>query len=223
MANFKTHISLGVFIGFGFIIAGLIYSFIASPETGAWIFLAVIVGSFLPDLDLDDGIPFQILFGLFGAGIAGLTFFSLYQSGEKDLKTLILIPVLVFTVVRFIGGYVFKKFTHHRGMFHSIPALILSGLLTVWLLRFFSIFNGQELFIGLAIAVGYLGHLILDEIYSSVNLSGYSFLPKKSFGSALKFYSSSGITTLLFYFSIFLLASNLPETKTFLNYIYKII
>jgi hypothetical protein len=60
--------------------------------------------------------------------------------------------------------------------------------------------------------------LILDEIYSSVNLHGHSLLPKKSLGSALKLYSHSKIATLVFYISIFILFSSLPEVREVLKF-----
>jgi hypothetical protein len=217
MAKFKTHVGIGVFIGVGFIVAGLIYSLFSTVESAVWIFLAILVGSFLPDLDMDEGVPFQILFGLLGAGMAGLVFFNFYQDGERQLKILVLIPALVFVAVRFGAGYIFEKFTNHRGMFHSVPAAILFGLLNIWFLHLFSIIKGQELIIGSAVAIGYLGHLILDEAYSAVNLHGHSIFPKQSLGNALKFHSTSRISTLLFYFLLFMLAITLPETREILR------
>ncbi|MEF3691837.1 MAG: metal-dependent hydrolase [Candidatus Moraniibacteriota bacterium] len=135
----------------------------------------------------------------------------MYSGGGEDWLRMLLISFSVFGLVRFGGGYIFEKFTNHRGMFHSIPAAVLFGLLTIWLLNRFSIFQEQKLFIGLAISVGYLGHLILDEIYSSVNLKGGSILPKQSLGGALKFYSSSKWASLSFYILIFVLVLTLPE------------
>jgi membrane-bound metal-dependent hydrolase YbcI (DUF457 family) len=217
MANFRTHIGLGVFVGVGFIVAGLIYSLFSNAESAFWIFLAILVGSFLPDLDMDAGVPFQILFGLLGAGAAGMVFFNFYQKGERSLNILILLPALVFVTIRFVGGYVFEKFTNHRGIFHSIPAAILSGLITIWFLHLFSIVIGQELIIGSAVAIGYLGHLVLDEIYSAVNLHGHSIFPKQSLGNALKLSASSKIATLFFYFLLFVLAVTLPETRALLG------
>lgn len=215
MAKFKTHMSWGVFVGVGFVVTGLIYSVFSGVDEAIWMFSAVLIGSFLPDLDLDDGMPFQILFGLLGGGFSGLVFFNLFQAGERNFKMLLLIPVLVFIAVRFVAGYVFKKFTNHRGMFHSIPAAILFGLLTIWWAHFFSIIQGWELLVGASVTVGYIGHLVLDEIYSSINLSGYSLLPKQSIGSALKLYSNSRISTVIFYGLLFALALTLPETRGF--------
>lgn len=215
MAKFKTHMGWGVFVGVALVVAGLIYSFFSDIQSAIWIFGAVLIGSFLPDLDLDDGVPFQILFGLLGAGLSGLVFFNFYQEGERDIKVLIFVPALVFILVRFVAGHIFKKFTHHRGIFHSIPAAVLFGLVLIWLLHLLSFAIGKEIIVGISLAIGYAGHLILDEIYSSTNLSGHSIFPKKSLGSALKLYSNSRISTLLFYCLIFFLILNLPETREF--------
>jgi len=189
----------------------LIYSIFSGIESIFWVFVAVLVGSFLPDLDSDDGVPFQILFGLLGVGLAGSVFLNLHEGGQQDWKLLIILPALTFIAVRFGLGGLFKKFTHHRGMFHSIPSAIVAGLGSVWILEFFSMAEERRLFIGLAMGIGYLGHLILDEIYASVNLQGLSFRPKKSLGSALKLWSSSAVATLLIYIVAVILIMALPE------------
>jgi hypothetical protein len=215
MANFRKHISWGVFIGIAAIVAGLLFSIISGIELIFWIFLAVLVGSFLPDLDLDEGVPFQILFGLLGAGLAGTVFFNAYKNGEKNTKSLIILPITVFLAVRFVAGYIFERFTNHRGMFHSIPAVVLSGLSMVWILEFLDVPSQDRLIIGLAIGLGYLGHLIVDELHSSVNIHGHSLLPKQSLGSALKLHSSSTAVTLFVYILILILVRMLPEVRQF--------
>jgi membrane-bound metal-dependent hydrolase YbcI (DUF457 family) len=209
MANFKTHISWGVIIAIALIFFGLIGSFISGFELIALIFLAVLVGSFLPDLDSDGGLPFQIVFGLAGLVLAGMCFYYFFQNGERAWKILGGFSVGVFILIRFILGYFFEKLTRHRGIFHSVPAGVLFGLLTIWILQYFSLDFYQKLILGVAVFVGYLGHLILDEIYSTVNLRGFSILPKKSLGSALKFWSSSKSATLLVYFLIIFLFFNI--------------
>lgn len=203
MADFKTHISWGVFLGVIFVVLGLSYSFFTGIESIACVFFAILVGSFLPDLDLDDGIPFQILFGLLGAGAGGLVFYDLYQTKAQSLPMIIVIVTVVFIMVRFVFGYIFKKFTFHRGIFHSIPAAILAGIVTIYFLRFFNFFSNSTIVAGVALSVGYIGHLLLDEIYSSINIQGLSFKTKQSLGSALKLYSSSRLSTFIVYALIF--------------------
>lgn len=193
------------------------YSFLSGFEVAAWMFASVVIGSFLPDLDLDEGIPFQMLFGLLGAGIAGALFFNLQQGGGYGLKSLVVFSVLAFAAVRFGIGSIFKKFTHHRGFLHSIPAAAIFGLATVWLLDIFSLAGRVRIFVGVGIAVGYLGHLILDELHASVDFRGHLFLPRKSLGSALKLWSKSTPMTLLIYLAIAALFFSLPEVGDFFS------
>jgi len=200
MANFKTHISWGVVLAIALIVFGLVGSFVSGFQLIFWIFLAVLIGSFLPDVDSDGGLPFQMIFGLAGLILAGACFYYFFQNEEKDWRILAGLPILLFIFVRFVLGFIFQKMTRHRGIFHSIPAGILAGLITVWFLQYFPIDFNQKIVLGAAVLAGYLGHLILDEIYSTINLKGFSMLPKKSLGSALKFWSSSKTATLLIYF-----------------------
>jgi hypothetical protein len=78
-----------------------------------------------------------------------------------------------------------RKYTVHRGMFHSIPAcLIFAGL--AFLICGTSDLNVRYYKAGGVIA-GFLSHLILDEIYSVEWKSGRWRL-KSSFGTAFKFW-----------------------------------
>lgn len=211
MANFKTHIWWGAILGIVILVAGLLLSIISGAETMIWIFGAVLVGSFLPDLDIDEGVPFQILFGLLAAGLGGAVFFNFYQNGTRDLKLLIGLPILAFVIARFVIGYVFKRFTRHRGMFHSVPAAALAGTGTCWALNLFEIQQQLCVLAGFAIGVGYVGHLMLDEIYSTVNFHGLAFKPKKSLGSAMKFTSSSRIATVMVYLALAIVMFSLSQ------------
>jgi uncharacterized membrane protein YeaQ/YmgE (transglycosylase-associated protein family) len=204
MASFRKHISWGFVLAVVSTLIGLISSILLMDEIIFWVFLAILMGSFLPDLDYDGGIPFQIIFGLAGLFLTGLVFYFLFENQERDWKILVGFSAAVFVLIRFVLGYIFQKLTRHRGIFHSIPAGVLSGLITIWILEHFSIDFNQALIVGFAVFVGYLGHLILDEIYSTINLKGLSVLPKKSLGSALKLWSPSGKTTFMVYLLLFI-------------------
>src|SRR6516162_7527105 len=74
------------------------------------------LGGLLPDLDSDSGVPVRELFGI----AAAVTPFLLYQHlRDRGLSTEQTLDVL---------ADVFKRWTVHRGMFHSIPALLIAGL-----------------------------------------------------------------------------------------------
>src|SRR5262249_11147762 len=91
----------------------------------------------------------------------------------------------------------FKRITVHRGMFHSVPAMVIAGLL---------IYLGDHradprvrLFLAGGVMLGFLSHLVLDEIYS-VDLLGRKMIRLNRYaGTAVKFYSPSWIATLTCY------------------------
>jgi len=70
-------------------------------------------------------------------------------------------------------------------MFHSLPAAAIAGQAT------FLAFSAEEplrrYFVASAVVLGFLTHLVLDEIWS-VKLGMFGPKFKKSFGTALKFY-----------------------------------
>ena len=155
------------------------------------IFIATVVGAFLPDLDSDTSAPLKILlviFSVLGSAVAGWIVFN-----QEDSSWLRLGGISAFSglfIYYGIGG-IFKKLTHHRGIFHSIPAVLLSALLTLTLLNQIELDVNIKIIISLGVGFGYLCHLILDELNSAVNLGGIPFIPNKSIGTALKIYSKN--------------------------------
>ena len=100
------------------------------------------------------------------------------------MEPLVLIALLVYGAVRYGGPAILGKVTVHRGMFHSIPALIIASELTF--LCYYSDEVRVRLLMAVGVGVGFLSHLILDEMYS-VQWDGIRIRLKKSAGSALKF------------------------------------
>src|SRR5262249_58156112 len=91
----------------------------------------------------------------------------------------------IYLAVRFGAAELFKRYTVHRGMWHSLPACLACGLLA------FIIVSGPDLAIRLfkagAVSLGFLTHLILDEFWSFQLRSGRLNV-KKSLGTALKIF-----------------------------------
>jgi hypothetical protein len=167
--------------------------------------VAVMLGSMMPDLDSDDGFPFKITFWIFAVATAGIVFYLVYQSSPDNLPLLIGVSLISFFLVRFVVGAIFKKLTHHRGMFHSLPAAAIGGLATYFLANYFPVSETTRQVLALGVGLGYLGHLTLDEIYATINFNGKKFRPSRSLGSALKLYSGSGLANIVCYLLIFLL------------------
>jgi hypothetical protein len=81
-------------------------------------------------------------------------------------------------------------------MFHSIPAMLIAGLIV------FLLYQNPDMnlrcYMAGGVMIGFLSHLILDEL-CSVDFSGIKIRLNKAAGSALKFYSSSWLTTMTAY------------------------
>ena len=190
MAGYKAHMAFGMVTAAGWTIIVIMLSLVS-----VWflpiIFIATVVGAFLPDLDSDTSAPLKILliiFSVLGSAVAGWIVFN-----QEDSSWLRLGGMSAFSglfIYYGIGG-IFKKLTNHRGIFHSIPAVVLSAMLTLTLLNQIDLDLNIKTMVSLGVGLGYLCHLILDELNSTVNLGGIPFIPNKSIGTALKLYSKN--------------------------------
>jgi len=205
MAKFKTHITFGALIGLTSSI--LVSRIILTRDivTSFIVLIAVLIGSFLLDIDSVTSRTFKLIFNSLSLLFSSLVLFYLIFINVTDILFLFLIPIAAFLFVRYVIGYIFKKITHHRGIWHSIPYAVAVMLLTLLISEIFKSNPIDSLIFSLSIGAGYLGHLILDEIYSLVNIGGIPFVPKKSLGSALKLYSNSKVATILAYLLIVVL------------------
>lgn len=207
MASFRSHISLGIASGILGGTALVSLAVLDKPNFLLVVFVAAVLGSALPDMDSDSGIPFHISFGSFAVVAAALTGSAAYQETPDDLLRIALWGIGAFGFVYLILGYVFKRFTRHRGMAHSLPAALLAGLVTFFLAVHFSFADMEAFVLAVAMITGYVGHLVLDELYAAVNFHGTPFVPNKSLGSALKLFSDDKIINLAVYSAILFLSA----------------
>ena len=190
MASYKAHMAFGVLTAVVWCIVALLLS-IVSIWFIPFVFIATIIGAFLPDLDSDTGFPLKILLTVFSI-VGGLIVAWITIHSENSSPLLIGGYALISILFIYFGiGGIFKKITRHRGIFHSVPAVLLSFLVTLSLMDYFPVESKVKMVLSLGVGIGYLCHLILDELYSIVNLGGMPFIPKKSIGTALKFYSKN--------------------------------
>lgn len=188
MAGFKTHITTSTVLGIVYGAAG--YTLLGVRlETSLLATGLCSLSGMLPDLDSDTGIPLRESIA-FGAAVVPMLLVDRLQnhlSMAPDL--MVLTGALIYLVIRFGLAEILKRYTVHRGMWHSVPAAAIAGL-TAYLLC--SNHHGpfDHLFKTLAVVMGFMSHLILDEIYS---IEFKYRLPrfKKSFGTAVKFWSKS--------------------------------
>jgi len=190
VAGFRTHITVSSTIG-------VIYGGVAVQplgfDTDAAILAAGLtgIGGMLPDLDSDSGVPVREMFGLAAAVLPLILLPRLVHAGMT--REAILASMLFgYIIVRYFVSRLFKKLSVHRGMYHSIPAMLIAGLVVY--LAYHSPDRSVRILMAVGVMIGFASHLILDEIYS-VDLRGVKIVLKSSAGSAVKLSSSSLIAT----------------------------
>lgn len=186
MAGFRTHLTVAT--GLGFVWGGLGTTQWQMDLPTALLGLGLTsIGGLLPDLDSDAGIAVRELFGA-AAAIVPLMLLPRLTHGALSHEEVICATVGMYLLIRYVAGWLFRRFTVHRGMFHSIPGVLISGLV-VYLGYKSPEWRTRAFFAG-GVMVGFLSHLVLDELYS-VDLRGLTVRLNQYAGSALKFVSPS--------------------------------
>jgi len=213
MANFATHIGAGTVVS-GALATVTLAADVIAPENLIAVTLAGVLGSVLPDIDLKDSRASRALF----SGLAVFfSFIVLFLNAPKySIAELWLLWLGSFVLVRYAAEALFHRFSYHRGIWHSITAGLFFWFLTA--IVFYYVLQRHEGVAWLAggfMFVGYMTHLVLDEMYS-VNLMGQRL--KRSFGSALKILDSKkpgeSATIVTLAVIMFLLA---PPSKPFID------
>jgi len=194
MADFKKHTSVGLLWGLLISIVCFFAGYIDILQ-GVVATVLGIIGSGLPDIDSDTARPRRIILGILGITVPVILASSHFKGSR--VETIFCIVLFSYLFLQYVLSYVFAKYTKHRGLFHSIPMMVLFGELTF--LMFSDSINQATLVYAGACAGGYLSHLILDEIYS-VDIMGCSI--KRSFGTALCFKGDSFLRNMILYLLI---------------------
>jgi hypothetical protein len=118
--------------------------------------------------------------------------------------------------IRFGLAELLNRYTVHRGMFHSLPAAAVFGELA------FLLASGDDvrlrIYKGAAVSIGYMSHLLLDEIYSVEWSHGLRL--KSSFGTAVKLFGQGVWSNVSAYAKLAILTAAIlyepqwPETAT---------
>jgi membrane-bound metal-dependent hydrolase YbcI (DUF457 family) len=199
MALFREHITFGALISMVVVVCAYFYALVTDPFLLVILFAVTLIGSFLPDVDSDSGIPFFMIFGATTLAVTGVVLLYSLKMWPDDWRFFVGVPLgaLFFTWI-FIGGVV-KKFTRHRGIYHSLPAMLIAGVGALLVAKYYGLDDVSALVFGAALAVGFASHLILDEIHAGITMNGIPFIPNKAFGSALKLFSNSRGVNILTY------------------------
>ena len=195
MAAFREHVIFSSVLGAGYgAAAALALGF--TPVQGSLAAVMTAVAGMLPDLDLDHGRPGQELFGLLAAVapllIVGRLLHWLGLPGDREMVMLGI--VVLYLLIRYVFAKIVTRFSVHRGMFHSIPALLIAAELAY--LTYPSDVPRVKFLVAAGVALGFFSHLLLDEIYS-VEFSGVKVGLKKSSGTAIKMFGDAFLPNVL--------------------------
>jgi hypothetical protein len=183
MANFPTHIAVGTVVS-GALATVTVAADMVAPENIVAVTLAGVLGSVLPDIDLEDSRPARAMF----SGLAVFFSFAVLFGLERkySIAEMFALWLGTFFLVRYVAKELFFRFSYHRGVWHSLLALVFCAFVTAWV--FYRLLGRDAAVAWLAagfMGIGFLTHLVLDEIYS-VDVMDTRI--KASFGTALKLF-----------------------------------
>jgi membrane-bound metal-dependent hydrolase YbcI (DUF457 family) len=193
MADFKTHITVstlaGALLGAGGYQSGMPWEscLIAGGLCS--------VSGMLPDLDSDSGIPLREAVAFAAAFVPMLMLDRLERVGLSHEMMLVVTGVIYF-FLRFGIAELFRRYTVHRGMWHSLPAALIAALFVFLVSASENIH--PRLFKTVAVFVGFMSHILLDELWS-VEFRRGKYVFKHSFGTALKFFGESRLANVATY------------------------
>lgn len=188
MANFKAHVSIAAAVSSG--VAGFSAKLgIIDAVDAPWLAFLGVIGGMLPDIDADNSSPVRLLFnGLALLAVSAVLFAVKDGYTQSQLG---FIATAVFLLVRYGVFALFNRLTSHRGVFHSLMAAVFFAFLMTCISFYFLGWDILHAWLnGVFIAIGFIVHLLLDELYS-VDLSNARM--KKSFGTAFKLASYKNI------------------------------
>lgn len=189
MANFATH------IGAGTVVSGALATFtlaadVVAPENLVAVTLAGVLGSVLPDIDLKDSRPSRAMFAGLAVFFSFAVLFNVATKYSIAEMWVVWLGTLVF--VRYGLHAIFHRLAVHRGIWHSLLAGAFSSIATA--VVYYHVLGRHEGVAWLAagfMMIGFLTHLILDEMYS-VDVMDTRI--KASFGTALKLFDKRHLT-----------------------------
>ena len=198
MAGFRTHVTTSTVLGIGYGCTAY-FGFDFPWETCALAAGLCGVSGMLPDLDSGPGIPLRESTA-FAAGVVPMLMIHRFARWGMTPESIALAGAAIYFSIRYGLSALLRKYTVHRGMFHSIPACIIAGELA------FLICSGDDLTLRYfkvgGVMLGFMSHLVLDEIWS-IDFSHFRL--KSSFGTAIKLWGSCWWSNIVTYVGVLLL------------------
>lgn len=202
MADFKTHITTSTVFGAAYGALGYYY-FQVPPAHAAIAAGLCSVAGMLPDLDSNSGIPQREMLS-FVSVVIPMLMLDRFEALGLTKEQMVFVAGVMYVIIRFGIGGLFKKFTKHRGMWHSIPAALVAGMATFLVCMTSDL--EIRIFKAWAVVLGFIIHLVLDEVYA-VDWAGRLPRKKRSFGTALKFWGNDTLPNYATYAKLAILAA----------------
>jgi hypothetical protein len=200
MPGFKVHISASTALGVAYGTGAAVMYDVPLPACLLAGGLCSVSGM-LPDLDSGPGVPLRESLSFAAAVVPMLMIDHLRAEGLAP-ESIVLVGAAIYLSIRFGLGHMLRKWSVHRGMFHSVPALVGVGELAYFLCAhenpWMRVFNAA------AVMIGFGSHLVLDEIWSIEFRHGFKL--KSSFGTAIKFWGDCWWSNLIAYGNVAVLA-----------------
>ncbi len=208
MAAFKQHVAVSTALGIGYGAAAY-FGFGIDWATCAIAGGLTGMAGMLPDLDSPTGHPVREVFGLaaalvpvllvkqLGSAVSTLGEAAFGESVELTAQAMVVVIAACYFGVRFGGAWLLDRLTVHRGMFHSIPAALITAVAAFLLLE--TARQELRLFLAGGPLLGFLSHLLMDELWSVKLGGGGEVGLKKSAGTAFKLFSGSIPSTIAAY------------------------
>jgi len=213
MANFNTHLSIASAASTGTALVAANVHLIANSDMPWLIFLGTL-GGMLPDIDASNSRPVKLLFNVLALiGVAAVLY--TFKDSHSTYPLLLMVAG-TYLSIRYGMFALFNRLTVHRGIFHSVLSALFFALLMTCISYHFLHWDVLRAWLnGIFIAVGFIIHLLLDELYS-VDLSNSRM--KNSFGTALKLFShnnmaASALMTLCTLMLFWMAPSPMPLVK----------
>lgn len=199
MAAYREHLTTSCVLGIGVAAGAMALEF--TPVQGVLAGTITGIGGILPDLDSESGKPVREIFGV-TAALAPLVMIRRLLEWGGNTDGAILLAVMLYVSVRYGGAMLLGVLAVHRGMFHSVPAMLIAGELTF--LGYKSDQINMKLLMSAGIMIGFFSHLLLDELYA-VEWHGLRVKLNKFAGSAVKFVGKSWPGNIFAYGLLFML------------------
>jgi hypothetical protein len=191
MAGFKTHITTSTALGVAY--GATAYTMYGVPPSTSCLAGGLCsVAGMLPDLDSDTGVPLRETLA-FSAAVVPMLLLPRFVRMGLDHDSMALMTMMIYLIIRFPLANLIRRSTAHRGMFHSLPACLIFSEIV------FLLCSGNDISTRLikagGLMLGFMSHLVLDEIWSIDFSRGVPRL-KSSFGTAIKLWGEKPVPNL---------------------------